>query len=172
MRLVTYQSENVLKILQQGKIYRAKPSISFKKEYQALMEMTKLKCDCPVFAVVKGKKQNTSGRVSGSIKMELEVPVGKIKFTEFSVWANFMYGVKFAKGTGYKKISIDGHSEVSQKDHDQTIKELSTQKSLKKYVYPQALLEEIQPEWLISYKKMHSSQGIISAMEKLKNIFR
>ena len=39
MIIDTYQSGAVMRILQSGKIYRASPSISFKKEYAALIDM-------------------------------------------------------------------------------------------------------------------------------------
>lgn len=65
MIIDTYQSGAVMRILQSGKIYRASPSISFKKEYAALIDMLDLHCECPIFGVVRGRKQNTGGRVSG-----------------------------------------------------------------------------------------------------------
>ena len=63
MIIDTYQSGAVMRILQSGKIYRASPSISFKKEYAALIDMLDLHCECPIFGVVRGRKQNTGGRV-------------------------------------------------------------------------------------------------------------
>ena len=50
MIIDTYQSGAVMRILQSGKIYRASPSISFKKEYAALIDMLGLHCECPIFA--------------------------------------------------------------------------------------------------------------------------
>ena len=43
MIIDTYQSGAVMRILQSGKIYRASPSISFKKEYAALIDMLDLR---------------------------------------------------------------------------------------------------------------------------------
>ena len=48
MIIDTYQSGAVMRILQSGKIYRASPSISFKKEYAALIDMLDLHCECPI----------------------------------------------------------------------------------------------------------------------------
>ena len=56
MIIDTYQSGAVMRILQSGKIYRASPSISFKKEYAALIDMLDLHCECPIFGVVRGRK--------------------------------------------------------------------------------------------------------------------
>ena len=55
MIIDTYQSGAVMRILQSGKIYRASPSISFKKEYAALIDMLDLHCECPIFGVVRGR---------------------------------------------------------------------------------------------------------------------
>ena len=65
MIIDTYQSSAVMRILQSGEVYWAKPSISFKGEYAALIDMLGLHCECPIFGVVHGRKQNTGGRGSG-----------------------------------------------------------------------------------------------------------
>lgn len=57
MIIDTYQSGAVMRILQSGKIYRASPSISFKKEYAALIDMLDLHCECPIFGVVRGESR-------------------------------------------------------------------------------------------------------------------
>mgnify|MGYP000594568451 CR=1 FL=1 len=78
-----------MRILQSGKIYRASPSISFKKEYAALIDMLDLHCECPIFGVVRGRKQNTGGRVSGAVRIRLNVPREYVKLTEYTDWAIF-----------------------------------------------------------------------------------
>lgn len=172
MRLLTYQSQLVFNILNKGEIYRAKPSISFKKEYGALIEMLNLNCKCPIFTVVKGRKQNTSGRVSGSVRFEIEVPDELVKITEFSVWADFIYGVKFSKNSSYTKLLSTTDPSYTQKKHDDIIKELKTQKPFKEYQYPQVIIEEIRPEWIISTRKIKSSNQSIDVIEKFVNVFR
>ena len=67
MTLQTYQSQLVLRTLKSGKTYRAKPNLKLQGEYGALIDLLGLHCECPVFAVVKGRRQNTGGRVSGSV---------------------------------------------------------------------------------------------------------
>ena len=61
MIVQTYQSKLVLRILKAGEIYRAKPNLSL-GEYDALIDMLGLKCECPIFAVIKGRRQNTGAR--------------------------------------------------------------------------------------------------------------
>ena len=95
MIIDTYQSGAVMRILQSGKIYRASPSISFKKEYAALIDMLGLHCECPIFGVVRGRKQNTGGRVSGAVRIRLNVPREYVKLTEYTDWADFLDNFKY-----------------------------------------------------------------------------
>ncbi|MFI3206084.1 MAG: hypothetical protein R3Y33_02440 [Clostridia bacterium] len=170
MKLITYQSEVVLKILNQNIIYRAKPSISFKKEYACLIDMLKLDCACPVFAVVDGKKQNSSGRISSSVKLMLDVPDDQIKYTEFSVWADFMYASKFSKPYNYRKLMASSH-DISFKHYQDLINKIETQLPCGNYQYPQAILEYIDPKWLVSSTNFKKTPPI-SFIEKLGNLFR
>lgn len=87
MIIDTYQSGAVMRILQRGEVYWAKPSISFKGEYAALIDMLGLHCECPIFGVVHGRKQNTGGRVSGAVRIRLNVPKEYVRLTEYSVWS-------------------------------------------------------------------------------------
>ena len=171
MKLISYQSEIVLNTLLKGEIHLAKPSISFSREYMALIDMLDLHCKCPIFAVVHGKKQNSSGRVSSSVKLILEVPEDKIKFTEFSVWADFLYSIKFAKPHDYSKVLANYHDLASQK-HENLIKQIKNQQSLDKYDYPQAILEYIDPKWLVSYKMQNRTNKQITTIEKIGNFFK
>ena len=79
MIIETYQSNLVLRILKSGEVYRAKPNLGLRGEYNALIDMFGLHCECPIFAVVKGKKQNTGGKVSGSVRLTLDVPMEHIR---------------------------------------------------------------------------------------------
>jgi hypothetical protein len=90
MIIDTYQSSAVMRILQSGEVYWAKPSISFKGEYAALIDMLGLHCECPIFGVVRGRKQNTGGRVSGAVRIRLNVPREYVRLTEYTVWVDFM----------------------------------------------------------------------------------
>lgn len=168
MIVITYQSVQVLKTLHRGEIYRAKPSISFKGEYAALIDMLGLKCNCPVFGVVKGKKQNTGGKVSGSVKLILDIPDKYIKLTEFSVWADFLEAYKYTKKGNYKKIILES-TEMTQKRYDGIMTELKEQKKLADYIYPQVILEKINPVWLKSYKYIIGNSGGFAG--KIKSLF-
>lgn len=174
MILQTYQSTSVLTTLKQEQIYRAKPSISFKTEYEALIDMLKLDCQCPVFTIVKGRKQKTAGRVSAAVKLTLNVPDEMVKLTEFGIWADFMYGCKFSKANNYRMLKPNCE-EMTNRKYQGLITSLETQLPLEMYHYPQAILEEIKPEWLVSYKIIHGGKANShhsDVLEKIINIFR
>lgn len=175
MILETYQSTAVLNILRKGEVYIAKPSISFKGAYAALIDILGLNCQCPIFTVVKGRKQNTGGRISASVQLVLDVPDDKIKLTEYNAWADFMYCYKFSKPGDYKKLKPDCE-EVSIRRYQDMMDDLKSQRPLAEYRYPQAVLEQIEPEWLVSFKILGEqnaagrTRGDI--IEKILNIFR
>ncbi|MEG1426977.1 MAG: hypothetical protein RSC76_04740 [Oscillospiraceae bacterium] len=173
MILQTYQSMTVLAILKKEEIYRAKPSISYKGAYAALVEMLHLHCECPIFAVVKGRKQNTGGRVSGVVKFTLDVPDDRIKFTEYNVWADFLYAFRFTKPHDYTRLKADCE-EMTHRRYTALLHNLQTPKPLGQYRYPQAILEEIRPEWLVNYQLIPAgaTKGAITLAEKIANIFR
>lgn len=174
MILETYQSTAVLNILRKGEVYRANPSISFRGEYAALIHMLGLNCRCPIFTVVKGRKQKTAGRISASVKLTLNVPDDKIKLTEYGVWADFMYSYKFTRGGDYTKLKPDCE-EITNRRFQSILSDLRTQRPLSSYKYPQAILEEIQPGWLVSYKMMGEREANShhdSMKERILNLFR
>jgi len=154
LKIVTYQSTQVLRILQSGKIYRAYKSIAFEKEYAALIDILGLSCECPVFGCLKYHRKSSGGRVASSVLLTLDVPDEFVKLTEYKIWADFMFYMKYTKPTDYSKLAVSPDTEITQKDLDDAIFELKTQKSPWKYKVPQAILEEIRPEWLVKYKKI------------------
>lgn len=172
MKLITYQSVPVLRILQSKKVYMANPSISFKKEYGALIKLLDLDCDCPIFTVVKNKKHNTAGKISGSVRLVLDVPDEFVKLTEFSVWADLMFALKYTREDRIFTLTQAGYAAMDSAHLEDIIQDLKTQKPLSEYNYPQAILEEIRPEWLLSYKLMTKSNKQIVLLEKIGNIFR
>lgn len=151
MIVYTYQSQAVLRIVQEGVIYRAKPSISFQREYAALIDLLGLKCECPVFGVLQGRRKNTGGKVSGTVRMKLDVPEKSMKLTEYDVWADFIYAMKFSRPGNYKKL-VQGTEEVSEQTYAQLMKDLKTQRPPKAYRTPQVVLEKINPKWLKSVR--------------------
>ncbi len=151
MILQTYQSKLVLRTLKDGEVYRAKPNLSLRREYDALIDMFGLHCECPVFAVVKGKRQNTGGKVSGSVRLTLDVPEEYIHLTEYSEWADFIYAFKFSKPGNYKVLRPDCE-EITVRRYSQLIESLKSQRKLSQYNCPQVVLEKIEPAWLKSVK--------------------
>lgn len=156
MKIITYQSLNVLNILKSGETYRAKPSISLKGQYEALIDMLGLKCQCPVFGVVKGRRQVTGGKISGAVKIMLDVPEKYVKLTEYSVWADFIYAYKFSKPGNYRTLAADG-GDITEREYRALIDNLKLQRDVKKYRQPQVILEKINPSWMTGYKKYHGS---------------
>lgn len=156
MILQTYQSKLVLRTLKAGEVYRAKPNLGLRGEYDALIDMFGLHCECPIFAVVKGKKQNTGGKVSGSVRLTLDVPDQWVHLTEYGEWADFLYAFKFTRPGNYKSLRPDCE-EISIRRYNQIIENLKYQKKVNQYDCPQAVLEKIEPEWLKSVKIFGSS---------------
>ena len=171
MIIDTYQSTAVMRILQSGEVYRAHPSISFKTEYAALIDMLDLHCACPVFGVVAGRKQNTGGRVSGAVRIRLNVPNEYVKLTEYDVWADFMQNCKYTKKNDYRTIIVSSE-EVNAAAHRRLIEDLCTQRPLKQYKVPQAILEYIDPQWVVRYKIIKNTREKEHWKENFLNRFR
>ena len=171
MIIDTYQSSAVMRILQRGEIYRAYPSISFKKEYAALIDMLNLHCECPVFGVVAGRKQNTGGRVSGAVRIRLNVPNEYVRLTEYNVWADFMENCKYTKPNDYKTIIV-GAEEVNAAQHKKLIEDLKDQRPLKAYKVPQAIMEYIDPRWVVKFKVIKNTREQEDRRESFLNRFR
>ena len=143
-------------------MYRAKPNLRLRGEYDALIDMFGLHCECPVFAVVKGKKQNTGGKVSGSVRLTLDVPDQYVRLTEYGQWADFLYVFKYAKPGNYKVLRPDCE-EITVRQYNQLLESLKTQKKLSQYECPQVVLERIEPAWLKSVK-IFGKSGLLSKL--------
>lgn len=144
----------MLNILKSGKVYRAYKSISFAKEYQALIDILGLSCECPVFGCLKYHRKYSGGCISSSVLLTLNVPKQYVKLTEYRVWADFMFYLKYTQNTDYTKIvsSISADTEITQRHLDTAIADLKEQRRPWQYETPQVVLEEIRPEWLVKYK--------------------
>ncbi len=162
MIVQTYQSNLVLKILKSGEIYRAKPNLSLKGEYQAMIDLLGLRCECPIFAVVKGKRQNTGGKVSGSVRLTLDVPEKLVHLTEYEEWADFLYAFKYTKPGTYRSLRPDCE-ELTVRRYNEILNNLKTQKPVSEYKCPQVVLEKIHPAWLKSVKVMGNG-GLLSVL--------
>lgn len=164
MIVETYQSKLVQKALESGEVYRALPNLSLRNEYDALIDMLGLSCKCPVFGVVKGKKQNTGGKVSGSVRFTLDVPEGSYWLTEYAQWADFIYNFRNTKPGNYKVLQPDCE-EMSIRQYNELLESLKTQKPLAQYECPQVVLEKIDPAWIKETKVMEEG-GLISGLFK------
>lgn len=133
-------------------MYRAYKSISFAREYQALIDILGLSCECPVFGCLKYHKKYSGGCVSSSVLLTLNVPKQFVKLTEYKVWADFMFYLKYTRKDNYTKMDMTSETEITQKQLDAAIYALKTQKVSWRYEVPQVILEEIRPEWLVKYE--------------------
>lgn len=152
MIVETYQSQLVWKVLKAGEVYRAKPNLGLKGEYDALIDMLGLDCECPVFGVLKGKRQNTGGKVSGSVLLTLDVPDDQVRLTEYEVWADFLYAFKFSQPTNYKSLRPDCE-EITVRDYNALMENLKEQRPPASYKTPQVVLEKIDPVWVKSMEE-------------------
>ena len=151
--IITYQSMQVLEIIRSGQVYRAYKSISFAREYQALIDILGLKCVCPIFGCTKGKRQCADGRVSSSVLLTLRVPKEFVKLTEYGAWADLLYVMKSTKSDYTGLGALQGRSDVNTRQLQHSLESLKQQKKLWQYKVPQAVLEEIRPEWLVEFKR-------------------
>ena len=165
MIVQTYQSKLVLKILKAGEVYRAKPNLTLRGEYGAMIELLHLHCECPIFGVVKGKRQNTGGKVSGSVRLTLDVPDKYIRLTEYSVWADFLYAYKFTLPGNFRSLRPDCE-EISVRRYHEILEDLQEQRPLSGYQCPQVVLEKIDPAWLKSVKVMGKGGFLSSLLRK------
>lgn len=163
--VITYQSKQVLKIIRSGKVYRAYRNIGMDRAYSALTDMLGLSCECPVFGCLKFHRKSTNGKVSSSVKLVLKVPEAHVKLTEYSVWADFMYHIKFTKPNDYTTVAPEASGILSQQDLDGMIASLKKQRKPAAYLRPQAVLEEIRPEWLVDFR-LNNQERIWSRLLK------
>ena len=160
MTVISYQSKLVLRILKAGETYRAKPNLTLRGEYNAMIDLLGLHCECPIFGVLKGKKQNTGGKVSGSVRLVLDVPDKFVHLTEYGVWADFLYAFKFTKPGNYKSLRPDCE-ELTVRRYNEILADLQEQRKPSQYQCPQVVLEKIDPAWLKSYHIVGKGEGFL-----------
>lgn len=152
MIVETYQSMIVLRKLKAGEIYRPLPSISLDRAYRCLADMLGLKCDCPVFGVLRFHRKCSDGKGASSVKLTLNVPNDHVWLTEYSDWADFLFNLKYTKPYDYTRIDPAFLSECTQRKLNGLIHSIKNQRRPFQYRVPQVVLEEIRPEWLVKYK--------------------
>ena len=160
MIVETYQSKVVLRILRSGEVYRAKPNLGLRRQYDVLIDLLGLKCECPIFGVLKGRRQNTGGKVSGSVRITLDVPDKFVHLTEYGEWADFLYAFRYAKPGNYRALRPDCE-EISQRQYDQLLESLRQQKKPSEYKVPQVVLEKINPAWIVKTHVVGKGEGFL-----------
>lgn len=167
MTIQTYQSRLVLDVLKSGETYWAKPNLTLKGEYQALIDLLGLRCECPIFGVVKGKKQNTGGKVSGSVRLTLDVPDKYVRLTEYGEWADFLEAYRYTLPGNYRSLRPDCE-EITIRQYNEIMEKLKCQKKLSQYDCPQAVLEKIHPDWLKGVKFMGKGGLVARLLRKFR----
>lgn len=146
----TYQSHVVLETLQNGQNYYARRNLGFDAAYQGLIHLLGLQhCVSPIFGYLKGHKGCTDGKISSSVLLTLNVPDECVWLTEYNVWADYMYCVMHYTHP-HNHTRVIPNEEYSQRRFDALQKNLKEQRSPSHYEIPQAVMESIKPEWLIS----------------------
>lgn len=156
----------MLNIIKSGRVYRAHKNLRFDYAYRSLIDILHLNCESPIFGCLKYHRKCTNGRVSDSVKLTLNVPNQFIYLTEYAVWADFMYSLRFTKPNHYKKIVLD-NEEMNQRTMNRLIYQLKKQRSPWSYRVPQVILEEIRPEWLVKYQLGTAKKPL----ERIKRLF-
>ena len=77
-----------------------------------------------------------------------------MKLTEFSAWADLLYVMKSANIVYSTLAELQLSSDVDTRQIHRALHSLKEQRPLDRYEKPQAVLEKIRPEWLVSYKKL------------------
>lgn len=158
MIVETYQSMIVLRKLKNGEVYRPLPSISLGRAYRCLADMLGMHCECPVFGVLRFHRKCSDGKAASSVKLTLRVPNDHVWLTEYAVWAEFLFNLKYTKPYDYTRVDPAYMEECSQRKLNSLIHALKRQKHPIQYRVPQVLLEEIRPEWLVKYKIKSSAK--------------
>jgi hypothetical protein len=105
------------------------------------------------------------------VRIRLNVPNEYVRLTEYSVWADFMENCKYTKPNDYKTIIV-GAEEVNAAQHRKLIEDLKDQRPLAKYKVPQAIMEYIDPRWVIKYKVIKNTREQEDRKESFFNRFR
>lgn len=103
----------------------------------------------------EGEKAEHRGKVSGSVRLVLDVPDKYIHLTEYAVWADFLYAFKFTKPGNYKSLRPDCE-ELTVRRYNEILADLQEQRKPSQYECPQVVLED-RPR--LAEKLPHRGQG-------------
>ena len=82
------------------------------------------------------------------------MPKEFVKLTEYGAWADLLYVMKSTKSDYTGLGALQGRSDVNTRQLQHSLESLKQQKKLWQYKVPQAVLEEIRPEWLVEFKRL------------------
>lgn len=160
-----------MRILQSGKIYRASPSISFKKEYAALIDMLDLHCECPLFW--RGARQKAEYRWTrfgcGAHPSQCSARIREAD--EYTDWADFLDNFKYTNPNDYSTIIV-GSLVVKSSDHLRVVESLKHQRHLFQYKCRSRFWEYIDPKWVVRYKVITNTREQEDRKEHRLNFFR
>ena len=89
----------------------------------------------------------------------------------YTDWADFMENCKYTKPNDYRTIIVAA-SDINSAEHKRLIENLRDQRPLKEYKVPQAILEYIDPRWVIQFKTIKHSREQEDRKERFLNRFR
>lgn len=161
VRLLTRQSQQVKDILKSGTVYRASYSLSnqqLTKQYKALADYFGFK-SCPIFCIpenysnvfIKDGVVGAFGLTDNQINSNpiiLDVPVNEVRMMEFYDWCAFMH---YTEDTKYDDV-FEYTREEALNHIDDYLGNISTQiidGKVYGYKYPQVIIDEIRPEWVV-----------------------
>ena len=94
-----------------------------------------------------------------------------VKLTEYTDWADFLDNFKYTNPNDYSTIIV-GSLDVKSSDHLRVVESLKHQRHLLQYKMPQAILEYIDPKWVVRYKVITNTREQEDRKEHRLNFFR
>lgn len=164
--LVTIQSDIVYNTLQSGNVYKADYNkIGYKQyvnQYKKLAEYLGLN-SCPIFCI-KPEDTKLFADVSGArghnedngTLLELRVPKSVINVIDYYDWSDYLF---------YSSGEFDDYLEL---EPDEALNNID--KYVRKTIdieYPQIIIDEIKPEWLIKRSTLNESKKDFENFEKI-----
>jgi hypothetical protein len=164
--LVTVQSDIVYNTLQSGNVYKADYNkIGYKQyvnQYKKLAEYLGLN-SCPIFCI-KPEDTKLFADVSGArghnenngTLLELRVPKSVINVIDYYDWSDYLF---------YSSGEFDDYLEL---EPDEALNNID--KYIRKTIdmeYPQIIIDEIKPEWLIKHSTLNESKKDFENFEQL-----
>ena len=137
----TYQSPEVKKQLENNETYIADYNRANYNGYKKLAKVLGLN-NCPIFGALSKKDllyMLDASNIDYLVKdiMQLEIPSGQLKYTEYYDWTDYMYALGDPK-------EFEEDSGITVKDLENILR---TQKNIDDYDLCQVVFDRIEPEW-------------------------